>query len=807
MNNHYIYKFSYTEKEKGVENVVSATVIFCDRDEINPITLSAAIKAFYERNSQTDKVFVIARNALETRLTEIFIDNLDKTFKGIPKRQETHLLENLHLLIFDQKGDLELVHSKPTKIPAGFLKHYLNEGLQNIFIQRGGLVSSSGSSHHYVFPSGKHCDKFLRTGNILLISSEIYFIAYALLKHFEHNRHTQIYCDTSSINSVAFALSDLINRFLDEKSKKQIPIESFSSYEGLYKNENSYKNNALLLISASTSANIVSYILDNHREIDRSNIIVLYYLGEEKNYSNIKDKVLCNLTQSKSNPNGIQFYRTFKADGCQFCDEGSFPVEVKGDSFLLEQPKINRILLGVKDPEKYLSNFVEQFKSKKRKNTVLKAHYKERAINKYEVYIDYYELLDGLKKKRYSAYGDKLNSYVSQYVPSNTKYIVHLEDKASEQLADYIIEKIGTNYLRSKKPVKISQDNLIKIKKESDGSVLIVGSCISNGKNLLYISRALRNFDRLRLVYFIGITRSKNKEHLDSLKKNLKQGTYGPESSTFIEVESIFCENNSKKSSWLKEIEFLKKLIDFLKDDFPSTSKETQKFLTQRKATLESGAGDKSRGLSQELFYPRVVKNKYKQLEIRKSFAFFNFNGYVDDVTQSDIYFTISNIVNGLRNTDKTDRNLRQTVYIRNIIEPGNFNRFNDGIIQASILRAASAEELKYSIDTDISAEMCGILETIIKYHEEEQGEALVEFLYALAIKKLSLKKEDLLKVLDLLDEKCKGEIFMCFSKYIRENVYKEKEPTPLKPVTIETTDSLLAEKSLAKAILPNFSV
>ncbi len=785
MNNHYIYKFTYIEKEKGVERVVSATVIFCDRDEINPITLSAAIKAFYEQNSQTDKVFVIARNSLESELNKIFVENLHKTFKGIPKRQETHLLDNLYLLVFNQKGNLELVHSRPKKIPTGFLKNYLNEGLQNIFIKRGGLVSSSGSSHHYVFPSGKHCDKFLRTGNILLASSEIYFIAYALLRHFEFTQHSQIYCDTSSINSIAFALSDLINRFQDEKERRQIPIESFSSYEGLYKNEISYKNNSLLLISASTSANIVSYILDNHKEIDRSNIIVLYYLGEVKNYSNIKDKVICNLTHSKSNPNGIQFYQTFKSDNCEFCEKGSFPVEVKGDSFLLEQPKINRILLGVKDPEKYLSEFVDQFKSRKKKNTVLKVHYKEKNTNKYEIYIDYYELLDGVKKLRYSEYRNKLNAYVNQYVPSTTKYIVHLEDKASEELADYIIAKIGDNYLTKKKPIKVSQDNLSKVKKESEGSALVVGSCISNGKNLLYISRALRNYDNLRIVYFIGITRTKNKEYLDSLKKNLKQGTYGAESSSFIEVESIFCENNSKNSSWLREIEFIKEFIDFLGDNMTSTSKETQRFLKQRKAILESGAGDKNRGLSQELFYPRVIDSEYHQLEIRKNFAFFEFEGYVGDVTQSDIYFTISNIINGLRNTDKPDRNLKQTVYVRNIIEPGNFNRFNDGIIQASILRAARSEELIYSIDPDLSSEMYGILETIIKYHEEEQGEALFEFLYAISIKKLSLKKSDLLKVLNLLDEKCKGEIFLCFSNFIRENVFTEKEPTPLiRPVS-----------------------
>ncbi len=220
--------------------------------------------------------------------------------------------------------------------------------------------------------------------------------------------------------------------------------------------------------------------------------------------------------------------------------------------------------MGVKDAEKYLSRFVEQFKSEKKENTILKTHYKERSTNKYEIYIDYYELLEGIKKSKYPKYNEKLNAYISQFVPSNTRYIVHLEDKASEQLTDYILEKIGGNYTAGGKPVKLSQENLSAIDKTISGAVLVVGSCISNGKNLLYISRAMRNNDNYRVVYFIGITRTKDKDYLDGLKRNLKQGMYGAESSTFVDVESIFCENNSKNSSWLREIEFLKEFIEFL---------------------------------------------------------------------------------------------------------------------------------------------------------------------------------------------------------------------------------------------------
>ena len=148
--------------------------------------------------------------------------------------------------------------------------------------------------------------------------------------------------------------------------KKQVPIESFSSYEGLYKNPIPYTTNALLLISASTSANILGYILDLHKMITRDNILILFFLGDDSQLANIKDQLICNLNHSAENPNGIAAYRTYKQSECEFCKKGSYPVVVSGDVFLLEKPHVNRVLIGIKDAELYLSDFVMQFKIGKR---------------------------------------------------------------------------------------------------------------------------------------------------------------------------------------------------------------------------------------------------------------------------------------------------------------------------------------------------------------------------------------------------------------------------------------------------------
>jgi hypothetical protein len=200
----------------------------------------------------------------------------------------------------------------------------------------------------------------------------------------------------------------------------------------------------------------------------------------------------------------------------------------------------------------------------------------------------------------------------------------------------------------------------------------------------------------------------------------------------------------------------------------------TLAFLEKRKKTLLISQGDLKRGLANELFYPKWNKRGYKQLELRKNFAFFKFDGYDGHVSQGDVYFTISNILNNLRNREpelgrdgNTISSLQQSAFVRNLLDPGNFDRFNDGVIQASLLRGACAEELSYQIEPDLSLEMFGTFETLIKYHLQDQGEALIEFLYALASQKMSLLPNHLQDIIQLVKVKCDEELTVLMAEYI----------------------------------------
>lgn len=763
MNNNYIYKFNYSiVKEHEIEESISCTVIFCYQSNISSEEVAREVKEFYQTNYQTDQIVVIGGDYLKQKMNDIFLVHQDQTFIGIPRRNEIFLDENLFLLTFDEFGKLDLFYN--TDLSETFYKKFKHEGSQNIFISRGGLIVTHGT-HHFVFPSGKHCDKFLRTGNVLLNGSEISFLAFCLLEHLKP-KFDRIFCDTSSINSVAYALLDLKRKF---DPNHEYPIESFGSYDGLYKNPKSYTPKDFLIISASTSANIISYILSHHEMIERENITVLYFLGKEKDYLSVKDKVICNLTKSDNNPEGIDHYLTYQEKDCLFCQSGSYPVQVSGDVFLLEKPHINRIVLSVLDPQNNLSATVKQFKSIKTGQSILKTNYKENSNNKYEIYVSFDEIIQNIMngENRFSEYQTILDDFINQYVPSNTKYLVYLDDSGSKKLTEYITSSISENYKDDRIPVNTSILDLSPIKNQ-DGSLIVVGSCVSNGKNLLYLSRALRKFDKLRLVYFIGIVRTPGLNHLNFLKSNLCQGKYGASTNSFVSVLTLHCNGKSKNNSWQREVDFISELITHL-NNTDDRSDDLLSYLNERKSYLKSSSSEISKGLSNKLFYPQVIKDKHKELKIRKGFAFFKFTEFISDVSQSDIYFTISNIINTLRYTDDKTKNLRQSTYVRNLIDPGNFNRFNDGIIQASILRSASSEEMFYSMDSELSEDMLNILETIVKYRDDDQGEALLEFLYALSIRKLTLKELHLEKLLDIIDTNCEVLLVRAFSEYIRK--------------------------------------
>lgn len=264
------------------------------------------------------------------------------------------------------------------------------------------------------------------------------------------------------------------------------------------------------------------------------------------------------------------------------------------------------------------------------------------------------------------------------------------------------IYKIETKKPYGTKPIrKYLNKELKKLKRFFD-----------NNRDFYKYYRSNNSF--LRLIYFVGINRISNVDKQKELKSNIKYGLYGAENSSFIEIETINCDNSNTETPWEKEIEHLKEIQESL--DEPSS------FIRKRIDLINNFSGSETKGGTEEIFYNDLQGNP---LKIRKNSAFFNDNNYFDNISQSDVYFTIACVLNAMRNSEE---GLRQSNFVKNLLDPFVFNRFNDGIIQAAILRSAKFEELNYSYSRQNSENMLMLLKTFIKHHSEYQGEGYWSF-------------------------------------------------------------------------------
>ena len=729
MGKYYIYNAKV--KSKKYKQV---TVIFNPDIKFNYNSLKQELTEHYRVSSQTDALLFLIGSDYEN-IEEEINSNIELIFKSIPKVQEESFIDNLLYLRYDNN---ELLVKKNSFLQKN-IKEIINKGLASIFIKNGGLIETNGMAHHYVFPSGKHSSKFLRTANVLVKKSEIDFIGINTLHLFKGQEFKNIYCDTLSINVIGYSIVNYLKRF---KNYTDINVESFKSYDGLYNSQSVFYDNSIFIISASTSGGLIEYIKSNHTEINSKEICVLFYLPIEKKSEVIHERTVCNLEFKPKFDYGINLYKIYKPKNeiCVYCDNNSAPIKILGDSFSIDEPIINTKNIKVNYITQTLKDFVELFKYQTEIGTSLKVSYSENSISrkKYDVYIDYENIITNIQK--FKNHKKKLDSYIQQYIPASVKYIVHLNDTGSKKLSEYISGKIK-EYIKTEDVSIINQSELKNHSIEEDiiGSILIVGSCISNGKNLLYLSRYFRNYEHLRLIYFVGINRISDNLKNKELKTNIKYGLYGPENSTYVEIENINCDNSNQKTSWEIELNFLKNIRE--------NEDEPIEFIEKRIEIINLFNSKEKRGGSDEIFFCNFNNER---LEIRKNSAFFNNNDYYKNISQSDVLFTISCVLNNMRN-NKID-GLFQTNFVRNLIDPFIFNRFNDGIIQASILRSAKKDELNYSLSFTHSNNMLLLLKTFIENKEIFQGEAIIEFLYSIAIGKLRLHKDHYLILLNELE-------------------------------------------------------
>ncbi|MGE9310424.1 hypothetical protein ACLOAU_02200 [Niabella sp. CJ426] len=707
------------------------------------------LRDYFFNCSLPDHLLILGFDYNKTEIKDMFKSG-SSVYNYIPKFQIDDQDQNLSIYVLQGTGNLNKVVGKTMSVD--FLNEVYRRGMSKIFSEHGGLIISQ-AAHHFVFPSGKHCDRFLRTGNVLVNGAEIMFIASAIARHFKCRKFSTIYCDTSSINSLAYALIAILKEL--GLGMDVVHVESFGSYELFEKAKFKASRDSLFLISSSTSGSIITRMTEENRNrnIDLENIAVIYGLSVERRY---QKQVVCKLDHDKdSNPKGLdQFvsYNVKKGLQCKLCDNGSTPLKVEGDVFLLEKPSVKGVKITVNDKPSFLKNFGDYYKSKKDDPSIIRAFYKDgkgTGNKKYEVYVNVEQLFSEWLTKTYtSEYSKKiferLEKFIQQNIPASLRYMIVLPDNASSLLADLIIQVLANSGINFEKKNVIALSEIGTINPKEYGVIVVVSSSIVTGDNLLFLSRALRSFElTYRRMYFTFLARTKDKERQEFLENNLGYGEFGKSTHRSINVESITCVNDANTTPWHKELDFVKELQEYC-ENFGGQFAPAIEYCQLREEELNNSAS--SKGLENNLFFRSFAG---RPLKLNNGFAFAPADRPFDLATQSEVYFIVSAILNEMRSKGKFE----QSEYVRHVIEPGNFVRFNDGVIQACILRAATNEELKFILSEEMALQMKSILGDMILHLEDEHSEAINEFFYAIAIRKLKLPDSVLHECIELLEQ------------------------------------------------------
>ncbi len=672
--------------------------------------LAKALKQDVTDNLVPKNVYVMALSGALIKYNEC---KADPTFVNEFTSYVGELENHLRCLSADATGSLS--YCDGTVMAEELRKKILHCGMIALFKKHSGLITSS-HGYHFTKPSGDHCNKFIRASNLLVSSIEVSFLAIAILPHLRKDLK-RIYVDTSSIAYLVSIAIQLYGSF-DNNTPS---IESFESYAVLNEPYDFVEDrSSLLLISATTSGSLTKKLLAR-TSFSRDQMVTLFHI-------NLPSEQLGIFDVASAIPDGIVSHR---ASECNFCKYGAKLIRIAGDQFLPENPQHELRVINKTDFNKLRQKFFGQFASREVLGWNIAVSASEDSKEHFFIAVDSALLIGA------NPFAQTLIKNIKRYVSRDLAVVVTFDDAGSRALETKVRDYLGEAAASIKwlKPASLNEG-------EANGaaSVMVLAGAITSGRSLLAISRKLRGIDPLAtIIYFVGFSKLPNEESFIQLKKDLCQGGHELVVLSYCSVPRI---KEHTKTAWDWEREAIQPFGD--DDPLGNASQALPELLAERYKSLINQSND-----STSLFLPNPAG---ESLKLRRTFAFWADLDFDSDrlekTNQSDVYWTIQCVLHDLRNT--SENNGLATTYHTTLISPANFDRYNDGIIQACLLRAALPVEMDYRVDPIFSRQMTDVILSVINNWENSQGEAALEFLMALWTKRLHVNDNHLSEVVAL---------------------------------------------------------
>ena len=576
-----------------------------------------------------------------------------------------------------------------------------------------------------------HSERFIRSAEVLVDGGEVDFIASLLLQFIDDNTD-YIFCDSASISQLAYAVMKL--RKATQTSWKNPVVDTFRSYAGVNDYDFRRAQHPLCLISASTSGDMARLL--SQKGIPSDKIVILFYVGDPIPVG----QIVYDLTYDEhSNPNGVPKIPIFSPGACPLCKQGSLRVRMSRDHFVPESPESESLLPKRTDAPAWLRTFLSRYHGT---GTIRAHHLAGMRGFTHELFLD---VRRALSTPSDNYFRNCLERVLTQSMPVALNRIIHLNDPASLDMAKFA-QDLFQRFNGTREMPLINANSVTSAPNDhvqSTGATAIIASCIVGGRSLMELSQVLRSIQTNGcLVFIVGIARFVDEGAMREARSNVTHTDDLATHFAFHAIDHVFVPDNTaqRRSTWDEEIDLLLEIQRLNVSD-----QQLSAMISQRVSLITKASATATAGLEDDLFWPTIMG---QQLILRPNFAFFPTARDAQQLTQAEVFFTISSVLHHLRQK-QSGRSLRQSDHRRVLIEPTTFYRLNDGVIQAALLRSALESEMDYRIDEVKSATMQEVLKSILSDCDKDRGEATIEFLISMCLRRLKLTDTDARRLIE----------------------------------------------------------
>ncbi|WP_333997143.1 hypothetical protein [Burkholderia gladioli] len=620
----------------------------------------------------------------------------------------------------------------------------------------GSIVAAAPQGFYFAKLSNRVSSHFIRTESLLTCTASIEFVALRLLDPFTKycdglpEAKVRVLVDSMAIWPVAQALVSM-RREVD--ARRRYIVESFRSYEGL--DEVSLDSGpAFAIISASTSGGMEARITEilGRRHVECFTVLGLEprNLPAEAAIAEKRRNILFNLPRQLTGPSSLAGLRPqFETDVGEV-PPGCEAVRIIGERFLSQNFKPKSVRLAHKALPAARKTLLTKLSGDR---VALVGRRRPGGQSFWSLSLDTTKLVD-----MYCVDNANneclLRSWLSNYAAAGDTAVVYPVDtlekgRPGEGEAKRMATLTQALLLEKSPGANIRVLNSFDLDRPTEemrafiarASVVVVAPILGNGFIFKQISASLRATQPKgpRLYLALAVlpeSEVRLKELQNDLQLNADDSRYQFKAHIELPIGKI-----DQNVDWHAEAEVVKMVAE----DCADRDIDTPASLTERQLGFREGNGlpGPMAFIPSYLGSPPAMSPGFLLWQPSPPLAGIDLG--------AGVLLTVAVFLEACRAAGSKDSetSLISGLFQQTLISPANFTRFNDPAIQAALLRAAYKSELDYSASPDLSGDMQRLILRLMDLHDAPAGEALPEFILALATGRITLFREHMSALLE----------------------------------------------------------